>query len=65
MLTAGEYDDGRLDWDAFRLAPTGSSLGADADIGAAASLVREGLPAPVALPRHAGAAFLAVRGCDR
>jgi hypothetical protein len=47
VLTATEYEQGRLDWNSFDLAPAGSTLGAAADQGASSDLGRTGLPSPV------------------
>jgi hypothetical protein len=47
VLTASEYDQGRLDWSAFDLAAEGASLGAAADPAGPTDLRRAGLPVPV------------------
>jgi hypothetical protein len=48
VLTAREYDTGRLDWDAFDVAPTGTTLGAAGDPSAVEHPPVAGLATPVA-----------------
>jgi hypothetical protein len=47
VLTASEYDQGRLDWHAFDLASAGITLGAAGDANGSPDLRHGGLPVPV------------------